>query len=290
MNAKRKSKFHIVLGKIGMGFLWFFTVLATLLAFTLAALLGCDLACESSAYVPPKYAQIDITPILNKEEWTDEDYRTLYYQTGLNASSLLSLKGAPRYILQFQYSMFVEPQIVHETVAPTTPHDMLNNHIVPVAPLQKGDIFVTSSCHTFGWRNGHAALVVNAQNEELLQSFAPGHYSATHSPYWFSISSNFMILRLKDASHAERAAIADYAVENLTNIPYSLTVGLFSSKDQTGNVTQTNCSHLVWQAYKALGYDLDSDGGPICTTRDIANSPLLEVVQVYGFDLDTLWS
>ena len=51
----------------------------------------------------------------------------------------------------------------------------------------------------------------------------------------------------------------------------------------------THCSHLVWQAYKHFGYDIDSDGGPLVTCNDIARSDLLEVVQVYGFDPDALW-
>ena len=37
------------------------------------------------------------------------------------------------------------------------------------------------------------------------------------------------------------------------------------------------------------GYDLDPTGGPLVTPDDIANSPYLEVVQIYGFDPDKLW-
>ena len=45
----------------------------------------------------------------------------------------------------------------------------------------------------------------------------------------------------------------------------------------------------MWQAYFNFGYDLDSNGGAIVVPKDIATSPLLEVVQVYGFDPDRLW-
>ena len=38
------------------------------------------------------------------------------------------------------------------------------------------------------------------------------------------------------------------------------------------------CSELVWQAYKALGTDLDSNGGFVVSPDDIARSPYLTVV------------
>ena len=60
-------------------------------------------------------------------------------------------------------------------------------------------------------------------------------------------------------------------------------------KDQGKSKKGTNCSHLVWQAYYNAGYDIDTDGGPVCTSRDISMSDLLEVVQVYGFDPVSLW-
>lgn len=34
---------------------------------------------------------------------------------------------------------------------------------------------------------------------------------------------------------------------------------------------------------------LDSDAGMIVTPKDIANSPLLEVVQVYGVNPEDIW-
>ena len=37
------------------------------------------------------------------------------------------------------------------------------------------------------------------------------------------------------------------------------------------------------------GFDLDSDGGRIVTAKDIANSSLLEVVQIFGVDPDAIW-
>ena len=106
---------------------------------------------------------------------------------------------------------------------------------------------------------------------------------------WFRSGTNFMVLRLKDATAEERAAIAATAEERLRGVDYSITVGILSPKDQGETPKETHCSHLVWQAFRYYGYDIDSDGGAVCTTRDIANCDLFEVVQVFGFDPIELW-
>lgn len=86
-------------------------------------------------------------------------------------------------------------------------------------------------------------------------------------------------LRLKDVPAQTRAEIADYARENLTGVPYRLSAGMW---DAPG----TQCAHLVWSAYSRFGYDLDSDGGRIVTPKDLYESPLLEIVQIYGMEED----
>ena len=98
-----------------------------------------------------------------------------------------------------------------------------------------------------------------------------------------------MVLRLKNATLEERLAIARDAEEQLKGIPYTLIVGIFMAKDQGTMPEGTHCSHLVWQAYKNAGYDIDPDGGPVVTCRDIANSPYFEIVQTYGFDPLSGW-
>lgn len=51
----------------------------------------------------------------------------------------------------------------------------------------------------------------------------------------------------------------------------------------------TQCAHLIWAAFAAYGYDADSDGGWLVTPRDLALSPLFEVVQIYGVDPAAIW-
>ena len=106
---------------------------------------------------------------------------------------------------------------------------------------------------------------------------------------FFQRSPNFVVLRLKGADRETRAQIAATAAQRLFDIPYSVTVGFLSPKDQGVSPEATHCSHLVWQAYAYYGYDIDSDGGPVCTARDIVHSDLFEVVQVFGFDPDNIW-
>ena len=166
-----------------------------------------------------------------------------------------------------------------------------DSYRAPIVDLQDGDVLVTSTCHTFGWRNGHAAIVVDGKGGNTLESVSLGTPSVVSygGSNWFRSGTNFMVLRLKDATAEERAAIAATAEERLHGVDYSITVGILSPKDQGETPKETHCSHLVWQAFHYYGYDIDSDGGAVCTTRDIANCDLFEVVQVFGFDPIELW-
>ncbi len=291
------------LGKFFAVLLGILTGIVGLVSLISAGLLIADGAAERTARVVPSYAKIDLEELIAKEEWTDEDYDTVYRQTGLKRSGADSV---PREMLPlFQEAFFFEGERRHDPAASTTPHDYLIDEegyefLAPIVPLEEGDVLVTSSCHTYGWRNGHAALVVDAEPglEKLLQSITLGEESVVSSRRggyeWFQSATNFMVLRLKDVPKEERAALAEDAARRLVGIPYSVFVGFFSPKDQFGkdcdnSERKTHCSHLVWQAFCNAGYDIDCNGGPLVTAHDIARSPLFEVVQVYGFDPDKLW-
>ena len=258
-----------------------------------AALLIADAAVDASARVLPSYAREDIAQLLEQESWSESDYETLYLQTGLGRAALDEMKDDPERILTFQDALFYDGDLAHEEVAVTTKRDIFadTRYRAPMVDLQDGDVLITSTCHSFGWRNGHAALVVNGANGSLLESVSLGIPSTitAYGSDWFCYGTNFMVLRLKDAGEEARAEIAQTARERLYNVPYSLTVGFLSPKDQGETPQGTHCSHLVWQAYHYFGYDIDSDGGPLCTAQDISRSDLFEVVQVFGFDPVKLW-
>ena len=263
------------------------------LALLCAALLIADAAVDASARVLLSYERKDIAQLLEQESWSESDYETLYLQTGLGRAALDEMKDDPERILTFQDALFYDGDLAHEEVAVTTKRDIFadTRYRAPMVDLQDGDVLITSTCHSFGWRNGHAALVVNGTNGSLLESVSLGIPSTitAYGSDWFCYGTNFMVLRLKDAGEEARAEIAQTARERLYNVPYSLTVGFLSPKDQGETPQGTHCSHLVWQAYHYFGYDIDSDGGPLCTAQDIARSDLFEVVQVFGFDPVKLW-
>lgn len=103
---------------------------------------------------------------------------------------------------------------------------------------------------------------------------------------WEELPS-FQVLRLKESNHRNELEnicfswlVADYAMKNLVDIPYSLTAGMNPNEI---TIKKTHCAHLIWYAYKQFGIDLDSDGGIIVTPEDIRKSPYLEVVQSYGY-------
>ncbi len=289
----------------------FTAVLLGVLVFMAALIISCliaDAVCERTAHTTPSYQRADISSIADKSgKWTDEEIRFLYRQTGLGKSALLKMKSEVVYennefvplsarLKIFQDALYYEGETEHELVADISKRDLMKGFSAPVAPLEEGDIMINSSTHTLGFRNGHAALVLDTEGT-VLESFELGRDSSVsiNGHLWFAESSNFMILRLKDPDTGEiadkdvRTEIARKAKAQLKGIPYSIVTGIFTKKDQGTSPKATHCSHLVWQAFKNAGYDIDSNGGLVVTPQDISRSPLLEVVQVYGFDPEKLW-
>lgn len=265
--------------------------LCSLLSALGVALLTADGCADLYARTLPSYAKEDLSPILEKETWTEEDYRTLTLQTGLSRTGIDSL---PRdRLVSYQDALFYAGKVRHESPSIFTSYDYMTKEDTgvrvraPIVPLEKGDVLVSTSSHTFGWRHGHSALVTGGAGQ-VLQCIALGEESNVYAggDLWFREAGNFMVLRLKDATAEEREEIATRAAKELRHIPYSLTVGIFSEKDQCkdGAPEETHCSHLVWQAFRNAGYDIDANGGGLCQTTDIIASPLFEIVQVYGFD------
>ncbi len=255
---------------------------------------------DSEAHISPDYPKINIEHILSKEELTNEDYEILYFQTGLGKPAVDELiRVNPDYhtaMLNFQKNFFNGVKITSEKNTIISKEEFVidesGNRIngTELSPIQNGDILITKSSRTYAWRNGHAALVVDDEKGLILECAVLGTDSGLAYISKWTKYPNFMVYRLRDASKELRNNIAASALENLNSVPYSLTVGIFSPKfKKAGEINKTNCSHLVWQAYKLFGFDLDSDKSLIVTPKDIANSPLLEVVQVFGVNPSNPW-
>ena len=236
----------------------------------------------------PDYEKEDLSGVLEKTELDDEDYDLLYRQTGLTAVGVDRMlargEDGKQRILEIQEDFFTEHKVKNDLFAPFICTDYLDEH-VSYAFLEDGDIIVTSSTHLSGWRMGHSGLVTDAERGSILQANAVGDTSRLGSMRDFSDRVNFMILSPKVDAET-KAEVCKYAEKNLIGKVYDPTAGVFSSKNK---VERTQCAHLVWYAYNAFGIDLDSNGGLVVTPKNIANSPLVEVVQVFGLDPAKLW-
>lgn len=144
--------------------------------------------------------------------------------------------------------------------------------------LENGDILLTPCSHTFGWRNGHAAIVIDEENELTLESVVLGTPACVQSVSKWRKYPGVMVLRLKDATKETRDAIATYAAENMQGVEY----GFWS--DFFGGTEDTHCAHLIWSVYNHFGYDIDGDGGIFVTPKDISLSHHLEIVETYDVD------
>ena len=252
------------------------------------------------SHVKPSYDKTSIVHILDKSHFTENDYKTLFYQTGLGKDAIDKIledkiNGKNR-ILKMQENLFKEVMVNQEMITPITYQESLineNGKLVfgtELAPFENGYILVTRGTYSLGWRHGHAALVIDSENGYTLEAAVLGQDSQIMGISKWKYYPNFMILKLKNSNQEELDKISKYAVDTLSKVPYKLTTGIFSTKYKEGiEPIGTHCSHLVWYPYMVHGYDIDSDGGMIVTPMDIANSPYLEIVQVYGFDPKELW-
>lgn len=272
---------------------------------------------ETHAHYTPECPKADLLPILQKESPDPADYALLFQQTGLAQSGVDQLYASgQQWMLLGLQERFLAPVEVEccpddlfvrserlsdfrELVYDGNPFklqiasagraetgEMSEFYFMPA--VQAGDILITFSGHVFGWRSGHAAMVVDAEKRLTLEAIMPGYASRICSLDDWREYPGFALLRLKGASGQERERIAAYAQSRLTGIPYrlaSFTEGPFpggSARDGSEVPAGTQCAHLVWYAYRQFGYDLDSDGGFVVTPADLYCSDMLELVQIYG--------
>lgn len=244
----------------------------------------------------PDYPREDLGPILLQHRLENEDYRILFLQTGLGRSAVDRLldagaAGVAR-ILETQEAFFRPPKVVCEPLfGPFVKEDHLETPDgerawgPPISDLRPGDILLTYSTHSLGWRHGHAGLVVDtARGGSTLEAVLVGTDSAVADAGHWRDYSNYVVLRLREMTPELQKDLADYALEHLDGVPYRLTSGLSGLKEPGDGAFGVQCSYLVWYAFQHFGYDLDSDGGRLVTVNDLARSPLLEPIQLYGLD------
>lgn len=255
---------------------------------------------EDATHISPNYPKIDISSIVVQNELSDADYEVLFYQTGLGRASIDELRershDSTKRILLFQENFFKKIRFICERNSIISREESVvdeEGHLINgtlLAPLHNGDIIITKASHTYGWRQGHSAIVIDEAHGKTLEAVVVGTDSMIQDIGKWTNYPNFIVLRLKNAPRKLTKSIAQTAIDYLTGIPYRISAGVFSPKysDQK-KPSGTQCSHLIWLAYRYYDIDLDSDGGPIVTPKDIVNSNELEVVQVYGVDPGNIW-
>lgn len=267
---------------------------------------------EKEAYIAPGYEKEDLLPFLETESPLQDDaYDLIYHQTGLGRSAVDVLLGEAEgreQILEEQRLFFSRPDyrcvcdnwiVRREQAVQDRGRGGKARRWNHLLTLEDGDILITKNSHILGWRNGHAALVIDGEKGKTLEAITLGENTAVRTISKWEKYPNVAVLRFSGLSKEQRKQIASWAEENMKDIPYRITSGFWGQKKRTlerkqgeaaaEKVTGTQCAHLVWQAYAQFGYDLDTNGGWIVTPKQLINNPQLEVVQVYGMDPDALW-
>lgn len=208
--------------------------------------------------------------------------------TGLSPWAFEELKATGKFetVKELNKLYFKKPQHKKNYIAyPVTAEEKNINQTTPLAPLKDGDILVTFNTHTCSWRHGHLAIVTDAKNGIMLEHMAIGQTSCfSYTGKWGDYPA-FAILRYPDEKKAKEAA--EYAKNNLEDINYNILAGIITKdKSKMDKIDSSHCSHIVWQAYKAVGVDIDRDGGFLVTPKDVALCQKLKVVQIFGFDPD----
>lgn len=249
---------------------------------------------NTEVHYQPTVAPADLLPILEKNTLSEEDYLLLYEQTGIAKPIVDELRTMPDFIekmLTFQSDYLAEVRTDSDYLPPITFEDKIVNaedERIPgfsLAPYHNGYILFTKATHTANWRHGHAAIVIDEVRGITLEALSPGTISMEQNINKWRYYSNFKMMRLKDVPQTVLNEIADYASTYLKGLPYNI----LADKNQGEAPKDTHCALLVWQAFKPFGFDLDSTGGLFVSPKNMATSPLLETLQIYGFNPHKDW-
>lgn len=247
----------------------------------------------------PDYPKTDLEEIVSQSQLSQKDYHTILMQTGLGKDAVDMLRsqnyGSLRVKLfeEYQNDFFSNGKYECRVAAVIVHEERLRDKTgkpvqgFKIADLRNGDILITKSTHSLGWRHGHAAIVTDASKGETMEAILLGKPVLLQNAAKWRTYPSFIQLRLKNSNGVLREKIAEYAKKKMLGVPYGLLTGIPAKAPD--KIKKTQCSHLIWYPYMHFGYDLDSDGSWLVTPKDIANSDLLEVVQVYGADPEDVW-
>ena len=250
---------------------------------------------HNNASFSPEYDMVDLDGILSKESLSDDDYKTIFYQTGLGRYAIDSIKDTDDFketVKEYQRNFFNKTDYICSRDAITTCMEYnvsAKGYLTPgfkIFDVKEGYVLLMESSHSFGWRHGHAGLVVS--NDMVLEAPIIGEPATEYPVALWTYYPSFIMLRLKDKTDAELKEISIDAEHYLNGIVYNPLAGVFNKYDGK-SPKNVQCAYLVWYAFKNHNIDIDSDGGNIVTVNDIKNSDLFEVVQIYGYNPNLFW-
>lgn len=278
MGKRRKSKYK--------------RLIAVMVVLLLAGILFKVLDHYGSSDSPPDYpdyGQIGLEDTINLKEVyeghiDEKTERLLFLQTGLGIEGVESVRDMCSNEVEFYDELKQYQRQLFEGVGEKQ-----------VVDLKNGDILVSMSQRFCFYPHGHAAIVIDGEKNRILEarSYRAGSCVCNLSK-WSKLSS-FVVLRVKEEvirelektgkeNPANSAAI--YASQNLSGLKYSLLKDLRPFNESVPEYTQ--CAHLVWYAYFAVGLDIDENRGLIVKPKDFLKSDVLEIVQVFGMKPDKL--
>lgn len=247
----------------------------------------------TTPHYTPNLPLVNLAPLLAKESFSLDDYNILFEQTGLSQPIIDELKLENDFeskILAFQKDYLATIKVSNVYMPPATfcqivgPSSKGKVKAFTLAPYHNGYLLFTNATHTLGWRHGHMGMVVDEIHGLTLEAIKPGTTSCLQNIHKWEYYPTFKMMRLKDTPLEILDNITQYALANLNGLSYNI----LGAKNEY-NPQNTHCSLLVWQAFKYFGYDLDSTGGYFVSPKDVACSPLLELLQIYGFDPNKDW-
>ena len=254
-----------------------------ILIFAVLVALWC-VSCAKGAYFEPKWEKKDISLVLEKESLDKDDYALLKEQTGLSESGIDSLieLGRKEEIYDFQKQYFAPCEYETEYLfAPIVAYEEKQGERIKIVPLEEGDVLVSLTTHSLGFRHGHAGLVLNEDTGQTLEHMVIGELSGYSNANTWGDYTTFAVLRYTDKKTAQKAV--EYAKENLVGVAYNPLAGIIDKdKSDDESIDWSHCSHLVWQAYFAVGADIDGNGGILVLPKDFLKCDDFEVVQIYG--------
>ncbi len=226
----------------------------------------------------------------NGTELTETDYEEIFSQSGLGKPAVdkLLLEGRVDkiedyrnyYLMDKDYYCYRKGVFAcHERITDTEGEEVRNPDF---ADLQNGDIVVTLSIHSLGWRHGHATIITDADKGVGVQAVMVGEKSNNSQIWSWTKYPLVAVLRPKNVDETVRNQAGQFAEKNLKGLYYSLFGGIFTGRDADKTPTTTQCAHLVWYAYMTNGIDIAPESGRIITPKDFLKSENLEIVQIYG--------